>query len=120
MITREEKMCHVILVVSVLFVLLFMSGCNALGGLPDSTVNAVANAGGGCVKVTGVWGSGIIIIGSADKGVIRNGEVTVAGDCGGITIKDAAAVRGVAPVPGTITTTVIPGTTTTTVTPANP
>ena len=94
------------------------AGCSALGGIPDSAVNAIANAGGGCVKAAGIWGSGVIIIASADKGVIRNGEVTVAGDCGGITIKDAATVRAVPPVPGTVTTITVPGTTTTTVAPA--
>lgn len=66
-----------------------LSGCNALGGIPPETVGAVANAGGGCVKVQGLWGSGIVIVGNADKGVIRNGEVTVAGDCQGVTIKEA-------------------------------
>lgn len=99
-------------------VALLLAGCSALGGIPDSAVNAIANAGGGCVKAQGLWGSGIIIVGSADKGVIRNGEVTVAGDCGGITIKDAATVRAVPPVPGTVTTITVPGTTTTTVAPA--
>lgn len=66
-----------------------LAGCNALGGIPSETVGAVANAGGGCVKVSGVWGQGIIIVGSADKGVIRNGEVVIAGDCQGVTIKEA-------------------------------
>lgn len=94
-----------------------LAGCSALSGIPDSAVNAMANAGGGCVKAQGIWGSAILIIGSADKGVIRNGEVSVSGDCGGITIRDAATVRGVPPVPGTVTTIVVPGTTTTTVTP---
>lgn len=95
-------------------------GCNALGGIPDSTVNALANAGGGCVRVTGVWGTGVVIVGSADKGVIRNGEVSVAGDCQGITIKDAATVRAAAPVPGTVTTITVPGYTSTTVAPTKP
>lgn len=101
-------------------VLMLLTGCSALGGIPHSAVDAIANAGGGCVKVTGVWGSGIIIVGSADKGVIRNGELTVAGDCGGITIKDAANTR-VSPLPpGTITTITIPAQTTTTVTMPKP
>lgn len=68
---------------------LLLAGCNALGGIPPETVNAVANAGGGCVRVVGVWGSGVIMIASADKGVIRNGEVAVADNCGGISIKEA-------------------------------
>lgn len=89
-------------------------GCSALGGIPDGTVNAIANAGGGCVKAAGLWGSGIIIVGNADKGVIRNGELTVAGDCGGITIRDSANVRAV---PGTVTTITVPGTVTTTTAP---
>lgn len=95
-----------------------LAGCNALGGVPDSTLNTLANAGGGCVKVSGVWGSGIIIVGNADKGVIRNGELTVAGDCGGLTFRDAATVRAVPPVPGTVTVTTVPGTVTTSVAPA--
>jgi hypothetical protein len=91
--------------------------CNALGGIPDTTMNAIANAGGGCVKAQGIWGSGIIIIGNADKGVIRNGELTVAGDCGGISVKESAASK-IAPLPpGSVTTITVPGTTTTTVTP---
>lgn len=76
-----------------LFVLTLVPGCNILGGVPPETVNAVAQAGGGCVKVTGVWGTGIVIVGSADKGVIRNGELTVAGDCGGVTIKETRPVK---------------------------
>lgn len=95
-----------------------LSGCSALGGIPDSAINALANAGGGCVTAQGMWGSATMLVGSADKGVIRNGEVVVAGGCGGVTIKDAATVRAVPPIPGTITTIVVPGTTTTTVTPA--
>lgn len=81
-----------------LLALPFVAGCNALGGIPSDTVNSVANAGGGCVKVTGVWGTGIIIVGNADKGVIRNGEVAVAGDCGGISIKEAPKPAVVPPV----------------------
>lgn len=100
-----------------LLVVPLLAGCNALGGLSDRTVDSIANAGGGCVKVTGVWGQGVIIVGSADKGVIRNGELTVAGDCGGVTIRDAAAVR-VAPLPpGTVTTISVPASVTTVVSP---
>lgn len=97
---------------------LALSGCGALNGIPDTAINALANAGGGCVTAQGMWGSATMLVGSADKGVIRNGEVTVAGGCGGITIKDAATVRAIPAIPGTITTTIIPGTTTTTITPA--
>lgn len=78
-----------------LFAVALLSACNALGGLPPETVGAIANAGGGCVKVAGIWGSGIIIVGSADKGVIRNGELEVAGDCQGVRIKETATVRAV-------------------------
>ena len=81
-----------------LVLFLLLTGCNALGGIPPETVNSIANAGGGCVKVQGLWGSGIVIIGNADKGVIRNGELTVAGDCGGISIKETARPAAVAPV----------------------
>lgn len=101
-------------------VALALAGCNALGGIPDATMDAIASAGGGCVKVTGVWGQGIVIVGNVDKGVIRNGEVTVSGDCAGMTIRDAATVRSVPPVSGTVTTTTVPpqpGTVTTTVQP---
>lgn len=79
--------------------LLFLAGCNALGGIPPSTIDSIANAGGGCVKVSGVWGTGIVIVGSADKGVIRNGELTVAGDCGGISIKESKVVPAPKPAP---------------------
>lgn len=98
--------------------LLALAGCSALGGIPDTAINALANAGGGCVTAQGMWGSATMLVGSADKGVIRNGEVTVAGGCGGITIRDAATVRAVPPVPGTVTTITVPGFTTTTVAPA--
>lgn len=76
--------------VGLLMVVGLLGGCNALGGIPDNAVNSLANAGGGCIKVNGVWGSGIVMVGSTDKGVIRNGELVVAGDCGGISIKEAA------------------------------
>ena len=99
---------------------IFLAGCSALGGISDKQVDAVASAGGGCIKVNGVWGSGIIMVGTADKGVIRNGEVTVSGDCGGLSIKDAATVRAVPPVPGTVTTITTPAVSTTTVTPLKP
>jgi len=76
-----------------------VAGCNALGGIPPDTIDAIASAGGGCVKVNGIWGTGIVMLGSADKGVIRNGELSIAGDCGGIIIRETAVVRPVAPVP---------------------
>lgn len=101
-----------------LFSILFLAGCNALGGIPPETVNAIASAGGGCVKVSGVWGNGIVMVGSAEKGVIRNGEVTIAGECSGIAIKDAATVRQSPLPPGSVTTITVPSSTTTTVTPA--
>lgn len=84
----------------VVAIVVLLAGCNSLGGVPDSTVNAIANAGGGCVKVTGVWGTGIVVVANADKGVIRNGSVTVAGDCQGVTITEtkAAPVPAVPPV----------------------
>lgn len=88
---------RVVIVFVAAFVAMVLAGCNALGGIPPETVGAVANAGGGCVKVTGVWGTGIVIVGSADKGVIRNGEVTVAGDCGGVTIKESPKPAPVKP-----------------------
>lgn len=82
----------------------FLSACNVLGGVPPETVDAIANAGGGCVKVSGVWGQGIVIVGNADKGVIRNGSLTVAGDCGGVTITETkpAPVAPVAPIAGPV------------------
>jgi hypothetical protein len=67
------------------FFTLLLAGCPTI---PTDAVNAVAGAGGGCVKISGVWGTGIVIVGSADKGTIKNGELTVAGDCGGISIKE--------------------------------
>ena len=89
----ENQVLVAVLVLVVAFILFMLPGCNALGGIPPETVGAVANAGGGCVKVSGIWGSGIVIVGNADKGVIRNGELVVAGDCGGITIKEAPRVK---------------------------
>lgn len=70
---------------------LLLAGCagSPLSGLPPETVNAIANAGGGCVRVNGLMGSGVMMIGSADKGVIRNGEVSIADNCGGIIIREA-------------------------------
>ncbi len=60
--------------------------------VPTEAVSAVSQAGGGCVKSSGLWGTLIVIVGSADKGVIRNGEVNVAGDCGGVTIRETKPV----------------------------
>lgn len=68
---------------------LVLAGCNALGGIPPETVDAIASAGGGCVRVTGIYGTGVIMIASTDRGVIRNGSVTVADNCAGITIQEA-------------------------------
>lgn len=102
-------------------IVLVLAGCiPGCAGIPESTLNSLATAGGGCAKSTGMWGSLLVMVAGADKGSLRNGEATVSGDCGGITIKDAASVRAVPPVPGTVTTITVPptpGTTTTTVTP---
>jgi len=93
---------------------LALTGC---AGIPDSTLNALAQSGGGCAKSTGMWGSILVMSVGSDKGVIRNGELSVAGECGGIVFRDAAAVKAVPPVPGTITTITTPATSTTTVQP---
>lgn len=97
--------------------LLFLAGC---AGIPSSTLDALATAGGGCAKSSGLWGTLLVMMGNADKGTLRNGEVSVSAECGGITIRDAATVRAVPPVPGTVTTIMTPATTTTTVTPVKP
>lgn len=76
-----------------------LAGCNALSGVPDSTIGTLANAGGGCVKVQGLWGSGVVIVAGADKGVIRNGSVTVQGDCQGVAITETRPVVTPAPKP---------------------
>lgn len=68
---------------------LTLTACNALSGIPPDTVNAIASAGGGCARVVGPWGSGVVMVGSADKGALRNGEVTVGDNCGGISIRNA-------------------------------
>jgi len=93
--TSEGPTCAwwVPIVVFAIAFALMLSGCNTLSGLPPETVNSLANAGGGCVKVSGVWGTGIVIVGNADKGVIRNGELVVAGDCGGISIKETKPLQ---------------------------
>lgn len=68
-----------------------LAGCNALGGVPPEAVNAIASAGGGCVAVESiVMGKAIMMVGSADKGVIRNGSVVISGACGGISISNTA------------------------------
>lgn len=97
-----------------LLILLLLTGC---AGIPNSTLDSLANSGGGCAKSQGIWGSLLVMAIGSDKGVIRNGEVTVAGDCQGLTFRDAATVKAVPPVPGTVTTITVPGTSTTTVTP---
>jgi len=104
---------------AILLSLLLLAGCNTVGGIPDKTIEAVANAGGGCIFATGVWGQGIVMVAGADKGVLRNGEIQISGNCQGISIKDAATVRASLLPPGTVvtTTTTIPSSTTTTVQP---
>lgn len=73
-----------------------LPSCNPLSSVPPETVNAIASAGGGCVAVESIiMGKGVFMVGSADKGSLKNGEVTVSANCGGITIKN-----GVPPVPG--------------------
>lgn len=74
---------------ALLALLPILAGCNALGGVPTETIDAIASAGGGCVAVESlVMGKAVVMVGSVDKGVIRNGEVVVAQGCGGITIKN--------------------------------
>lgn len=77
-------------------VAIVLAGCNALGGIPPETVTAIASAGGGCVQVKSlVMGEAIMIVGSADKGTIRNGELNVAGGCAGITIRETPTPKPV-------------------------
>lgn len=103
--------------IAILPVVLTLAGCPSI---PDSTVNALANAGGGCAKAEGMGYRLLVMVAGADKGSIRNGGVDVGGDCTGVSIKDAASVRAVPPVPGTVTTVRVPGYETTTVQPAKP
>lgn len=98
-----------------ILIALALAGC---AGIPDSTLNALASGGGGCAKSTGMWGSILIMSVGSDKGVVRNGEISVAGECQGIIFRDAATVRAVPSVPGTVTVTTVPGTVTTAVQPA--
>ncbi len=66
-------------------------GCNALGGIQPDMINAVASAGGGCIAVENmVMGKGIVQVAGADKGALKNGTVSVAGGCAGITISNVA------------------------------
>lgn len=74
-----------------------LSACNTLGGVPPEALNAMANAGAGCVRVTGVWGSGTFVTASADKGVIKNGSITVNPDTCALTIQEAKPVAPVKP-----------------------
>lgn len=85
---------------TLIFLLAFtLAGCNALGGIPDSAITGIANAGGGCVAVESlVMGKAVYMVASADKGVIRNGQVSISAACGGITITDTKMVPPVAPV----------------------
>ena len=80
-----------------IILILLLAGCNVLGGIPHETISQVANAGGGCVKVSGVWGSGSIMVGAADRGVIRNGEMNVKCDEHSVTIRESARERPAAP-----------------------
>lgn len=79
---------------------LLLAGCNALGGIPDSTYKALADAGGGTVYVESVvLGKGCVTIGSADKGVIRNGRLNVTGanNCGSVTVEESRVQSPVGP-----------------------
>lgn len=76
-----------------LVTVLAIAGCNALGGIPENAINGIANAGGGCVAVESlIMGKAVMMIASADKGVIRNGEVAISAGCGGITISNTSRV----------------------------
>jgi hypothetical protein len=91
---------YVVCLFACTFLLMVLAGCNALGGIPPETVGAVSNSGGGCVAVESlVMGKAVVMVGSADKGTLRNGEVTVAAGCGGITIKNATIPPVPAPAP---------------------
>jgi len=77
-----KAMCSVVLSV-------LLSGCNALGGIPPDTISTLTSAGSGCVAVESlVMGKAVMMVGSADKGVLSNGELTVGAGCGGIVIKN--------------------------------
>lgn len=77
-----------------------LAGCNALGGIPESAISAIANAGGGCVAVESlVMGKAIAMVGSVDRGVIRNGRVQVSAGCGGILIEDTRTIKPLPPLP---------------------
>ena len=54
-----------------------LAGCNALGGIPQTALDSMANAGASCVRASGVWGNGVITMANTDKGVIRYGGVKV-------------------------------------------
>lgn len=75
-----------------------LAGCNALGGIPKEAITNLANAGGGCIAVESlVMGKAVMTVASSDKGVIRNGGVIVAPNCG-ITITDSATIRAIQPI----------------------
>ena len=89
MITCEERWCHVILVVGVLFILLFMSGCGGLlpadptkmseGQLKEFAKDKNANVY--CVVANTPYGKQIGTAVVLDKAVIVTGSVVVANDC---------------------------------------
>lgn len=93
--------------------MMVISGCVTI---PDSAMNAISTAGGGYAEAEGIWGRVKVMTGGAEKGSLRNGEVSVSKDA--VIVRDAATVRAVPPVPGTVTTITVPGTSTTTVAPA--
>jgi hypothetical protein len=55
----------------------FLAGCNALGGVPADAIANARSATASCVRVTGLWGSGVVTTANTDKGVIVDGSVTV-------------------------------------------
>lgn len=64
----------------------FVASCNALGGVPDSAIDNAKNAAASCIRVNGLWGSGVVTTANTDKGVIVDGSITVNPENCGMTI----------------------------------
>jgi hypothetical protein len=78
----------------------FLASCNALGGIPPETIDAIASAGGGCVAIESlVMGKAVVMIARTDTGVITNGGVNIGGQCAGLNISNSVPMQ---PVPSTV------------------
>lgn len=64
----------------------FVASCNALGGVPPEAISNAKNAAASCIRVSGLWGNGVVTTANTDKGVIVDGSITVNPENCGMTI----------------------------------